>query len=85
MVTAVVAQTKDAAKALADTLGVETRHVFGAACERTFDGLRAELVYVDSSARLSSRFMNTIRATVLKTGPCGGRIRFVTPDGIPVE
>lgn len=85
MVVAVVAQTKDSAKALADALGVETRHVFGAACERTFEGLRAELVYIDSSARLSSRFMGTIRATVLKTGPRGGQIRFVTPDGIPTD
>jgi len=85
VVTAVVAQTKESAKALACALGVETRHVFGARCERTFEGLRAELVYIDATAELSPRFLSTIRATVLKTGPRGGQIRFVDSDGHAVK
>lgn len=85
MVIAVVAQTKDAAKNLACTLGVETRHVFGARCERTFEGLRAECVYIDATAELSPRFLGTIRATVAKTGSRGGQIRFVTSDGVEVQ
>lgn len=85
MVIAVVAQTKDAANSLARRLGLETRHVFGSRCERTFDGLRAELVYIDATAELSPRFLSTIRATVAKTGPRGGQIRFVDSDGVAVQ
>ena len=85
MVTAVVAQTKESAKGLARALGVEAWHVFGARCERTFDGLRAELVYIDAAAELSPRFLSTIRATVAKTGPRGGQIRFIDSDGRAVE
>lgn len=85
MVTAVVAQTKASAKCLARVLGVETHHVFGARCERTFEGLRAELVYIDATAELSPRFLSMIRATVAKTGPRGGQIRFVDSDGHAVD
>lgn len=81
MTTAVVAQTKAAAKQLADDLGIEwvgTPLVFGARCARSFEGLRADLVLIDAAADVPADFLATIQATVLKMPGGGGRIRFVS-------
>lgn len=78
MITAVVAQTKTAAEELASELGVDMRWVFGARCAPLFEGLRANLVLVDSTAEIPADFMATIHATVLKTP--GGQVRFIGPN-----
>ncbi len=83
-VTAVVAQTQDAARELAHELGIVSCHVFGARSAATFEGLRAGLVIVDAAADLEPGFMDIIRATVLKAaGPRGGRVMFVSRDAPP--
>lgn len=79
-VTAVVAQTVEAAEALAQELGMDNAKLFGASPANVFAGLRAELVIIDSAAQLEQGFMSKIRATVAKTGPRGGRIKFVSGD-----
>lgn len=66
MVTAVVAQTKDAAKRLARELGVDDHWGFGARCESSFIGLRAALIIVDDNAEISDRFMQSLRISALK-------------------
>ncbi len=79
MTTAVVAQTKERAKQLARDLGIEWARydwAFGARCQASFEGLRADLVLIDAAAQIPADFMNTIRATVAKTRD--GRIRLVT-------
>ena len=82
MVTAVIAQTKPAAKALAQSLGVETRWVFGAQSGLSFIGLRFDCAVIDASAVIPDKFMQTIRRSARKAG---ARIWFVAPDGIPAE
>lgn len=82
-VTAVVAQTQDAARELAQELGIVDCKVFGARSAATFEGLRAALVIIDSAAQLERGFLSTIRATVAKTGPAGGRVRFISRDAPP--
>jgi hypothetical protein len=83
MITAIVAQTKERARVLAHDLGIETRWVFGARCADSFEGLRVRLVLIDADADIPAKFMDTIRATVLKMPGGGGRVRVVTvrPDG----
>lgn len=83
MVTAVIAQTKPAAKELARSLGLETRWVFGAQSGLSFIGLRVDLVLVDSSADIPDKFMQTIRRAVAKKA--GAELKFVHPDGSPAE
>lgn len=77
MTTAIVAQTKERAERLAQDLGIGDALIFGAKMERAFEGLRADLVIVDADAKISDRFMHTIRATVAKVPGGGGRVEFV--------
>ncbi|SHT85748.1 Uncharacterised protein [Mycobacteroides abscessus subsp. bolletii] len=74
MITAIVAQTKFAARQLADALGIDTPHLFGARCARAFEGLRVDRVLIHVDAEIPDGFMHTIYCTALKTPPRGAPI-----------
>ncbi|SIM00904.1 Uncharacterised protein [Mycobacteroides abscessus subsp. abscessus] len=83
MITAVVAQTKRAARQLAANLGIDTPHTFGAGCVSAFEGLRADRVLIHADANIPDDFMHTIYCTALKTPPRGAPILRVSVR--PVE
>lgn len=78
-VTAVIAQTKDLARLLADALGVDRRWAFGSTANpATFEGLRASRVLIERDAVVPDAFMSVIEGTVLKMPDGGGKIFRVT-------
>lgn len=80
---AVVAQTKALAQQLARELNLDDRWVFGARIHPAFEGLRAEVVYIDANARIPDRFIATIYSTVRRHSPVGGRVVLVTARRAP--
>mgnify|MGYP000993078010 CR=1 FL=1 len=72
---AVVSETKDRARALAHELGVTADFVFGQRGRLYFEGLRADLVLIDATARIPREFVSVIIGNVRKTP--GGRVRYV--------
>lgn len=74
---AVVAQTKDLAAKLADQLGIDRPHLFGARMVTALVGLRADRFVIDAEADLDPRFMETVRYSARKS-PGGSSVTFVT-------